>query len=47
MKVDVATFQTSAANVPKLERVLPVVAHTAVGMVERSEEEAVRTVASV
>jgi hypothetical protein len=47
MRVEVATFQTSAASVPKFESVLVVLAQTAVGMVAKSEVEAVRTVASV
>ena len=47
VRVEVATFQTSAARVPKLESVLPVVAQTAVGMVEARLVEAVRTVESV
>lgn len=47
VRVDVATFQTSAARVPKLESVLPVDAHTAVGIVEARLVEAVKTVASV
>jgi hypothetical protein len=48
MTVDVATFQTSAAKVPKFESVLVLpLPQTAVGMVEAREVEAVRTVASV
>ena len=47
VRVEEATFQTSAARVPKLESVRPVVAQTAVGIVEAREVEAVKTVASV
>jgi len=46
--LEVATFQTSEARVPKLERVLVLaLPQTAVGIVDASEVEAVRTVASV
>ena len=44
MKVEVATFQTSAANVPKVVRERAVVDQTAVGMVAKRDEEAVKTV---
>jgi hypothetical protein len=47
VRVVVATFHTSAARVPKVVRDLAVLAQTAVGMVARSDVEAVRTVASV
>ena len=47
MSVDDATFQTSDANVPKLESVRVPFAQTAVGMVEAKDVEAVSTVASV
>jgi hypothetical protein len=45
--VDVATFQTSAARVPNEVRVLVLFDHTAVGIVAKSDDDAVRTVALV
>jgi hypothetical protein len=47
VRVEVATFQTSAARVPNEVRVRVVLAQTATGMVATSDEEAVRTVAVV
>ena len=47
VSVLVPLFHTSAARVPKVVRDLAVLAQTAVGMVARSDVEAVRTVASV
>ena len=47
VKVEVATFQTSEASVPKVESERVLLAQTAVGMVEARDVEAVRTVASV
>lgn len=47
VRVDEATFQTSAARVPKLERVLVPFDQTAAAIVDESDVEAVRTVASV
>ena len=47
VRVDDATFQTSEAKVPKLERVRVLLAQTAVGIVEAKDVEAVSTVASV
>jgi hypothetical protein len=47
VKVEVAIFQTSAARLPKVVRLLVPFAHTAVGMVAASDEEAVRTSACV
>ena len=47
VSVEVATFQTSAAKLPKFVRVRVPAAQTAVGMVDASEVEAVKTVASV
>lgn len=47
VRVDDATFQTSAARVPKEESVLPEVDQTLAGIVAKSEEDAVRTVALV
>jgi hypothetical protein len=44
MNVDVATFQTSAARVPKSESERPEIDQTAVGIVANKELEAVRTV---
>jgi len=47
VKVDVATFQTSDARVPKVVSERVPLAQTAVGMVEAKEVEAVRTVEAV
>ena len=46
VKVDVATFQTAATSPPKLLKEAPV-DQTLMGIVDASEVEAVRTVASV
>ena len=47
VRVDVATFHTSAASVPNVVRERVELAQTAVGIVEANEDEAVKTVASV
>jgi hypothetical protein len=47
MTLEVAMFQTSEARVPNVVRDRTEFAHTAVGMVEASDEEAVNTVALV
>jgi hypothetical protein len=47
VRVEVATFQTSEASVPKVVRERVPADQTAVGMVEASDVEAVRTVESV
>ena len=47
VRVEVATFQTSAARVPKVVSERVAADQTLVGMVEAREVEAVRTVASV
>ena len=47
VRVDVATFQTADTSVPKVSRERPLTDQTPRGMVEASDVEAVKTVASV